>query len=118
MHYLVRFVRSNWLVISLLILASITILSLTPLPKLPAAPGSDKLHHFIAYAALCFPLMLKKPRYWLWGLLLLALWSGAIELIQPFANRYGEWADMYANLGGLACGTCIAYFFNYCYPDK
>lgn len=118
MYRLVSLIRSRWLIISMVILAAITLLSLTPLPKLPAAPGSDKLHHFIAYGALCFPLMLRKPRYWGWGLLVLAAWSGLIELIQPYANRYGEWADMLANVGGLACGAVIAYLINLCYPPR
>lgn len=118
MHHLVSWIRTYWLIISIIILAAITILSLTPLPKLPSAPGNDKLHHFVAYAALCFPLMLSKPSYWKWGLLLLAAWSGAIELIQPYANRYGEWADMLANVGGLACGTALAYLINLCFPPR
>jgi hypothetical protein len=39
-----------------LIALAIGYLSLSPLETLPPALGGDKLHHFIAYAVLCFPL--------------------------------------------------------------
>ncbi len=35
-------------------------------------------------------------------------WSGAIELIQPYVNRYGEWLDLAANTGGLISGFIVA----------
>ncbi|WP_258554539.1 hypothetical protein [Photobacterium damselae] len=35
-------------------------------------------------------------------------WSGAIELIQPYVNRYGEWLDLAANTGGLITGFIVA----------
>ena len=89
-------------------LASITVLSLTPLPQLPDVPGSDKTHHLIAYAVLVFPVALRRPDNWLWILFLFVVWSGAIELIQPYVNRYGEWADMVANCIGLVCGIAMA----------
>ncbi len=67
-----------------------TVLSLWPLENLPPVPGSDKVQHLIAYAALMFPIALRKPKYWpLIGLLFIA-WSGPIELLQPYVNRYGE----------------------------
>ncbi|MGL5949396.1 MAG: hypothetical protein ACRCYV_10295 [Aeromonas sp.] len=96
-------------------LVCIALLSLTPLPALPAVPGSDKTHHFIAYAALALPLGLRRPRRW-WLLAGgLAAASGAIELIQPYVNRYGEWLDLLANcsglLIGLALGTLLRHYF-------
>jgi len=35
-------------------------------------------------------------------------WSGGIELIQPYVNRYAEWGDFAANAAGLACGWLIS----------
>jgi VanZ family protein len=113
---LLQSVRDYWVILSILLATFITFLSLTPLPELPVVPGSDKSHHFIAYSVLVFPLMLKKPNYWLAIFILFALMSGGIELIQPYRNRYGEWLDLAANIGGLTCGSVIAYMINRCFP--
>jgi hypothetical protein len=99
-------IRNHWVSLTILILLSITCLSLWPLNDFESVPGSDKVHHLIAYAALMFPTALRKPPYWvLYGLLFLAF-SGVIELVQPYVNRYGEWADMLANATGVACVAC------------
>ena len=55
----------------------------------------------IAYAVLMFPAALTKPRNWLVFGLLFVGYSGVIELLQPFVNRYGEWLDMAANSAGV-----------------
>ncbi|RMG29281.1 MAG: VanZ family protein [Methanobacteriota archaeon] len=82
-------------------------MSLWPLEKLPEVPGGDKLHHAIAYAALMFPAALARPKH-LWAIFLFYLaWSGGIELIQPYVNRYGEWTDIIANLVGITSGHLI-----------
>ncbi len=107
---LIDFIKKYWIVLSVLILASITILSLWPAAKLPPVPGSDKIHHFIAYALLMFPVSLGKPRYGLVFGLFFILWSGSIELIQPYVNRYGEWMDLLANIAGLVLGLLAARF--------
>jgi len=100
------FIARHWRPISAVLLAVITALSLWPKP--PEAPGSDKLHHAIAYAALMFPAALARPKH-LWAIFLFYLaWSGAIELIQPYVNRYGEWADLVANTVGLTVGFGIS----------
>lgn len=83
-------------------------LSLSPLSELPPIPGNDKAHHLIAYAVLAFPLSVARPRSWLWGLLGFLIFSGAIELVQPYVNRYGEWADLLANGIGLLIGAMAA----------
>jgi len=105
-------IRRHWLPVSALLLTIITILSLWPLEELPEMPGGDKLHHAIAYAALMFPAALKKPQH-LWAVFLFYLgWSGGIELIQPYVNRYGEWNDLAANGAGLVIGWLAAGYFN------
>lgn len=105
-----------WLPITLVILSAITILSLFPVAHLPSVPGTDKTHHFIAYGALMFPVALHKPKYWLYIALFFITWSGVIELIQPYVNRYGEWLDLGANCLGLICGIVIAQLCHYFYP--
>ncbi len=109
MTWILSLNRRFWLAFTLLILGAITVLSLSPLPELPVQPpGSDKTHHFIAYAALALPVALARPRGWGWWLAGFLGWSGAIELIQPQVNRYGEWADLMANSAGLAMGVALA----------
>ncbi len=100
-----------WIKLSLFILLAITILSLHPLENLPEAPGSDKTHHLIAYAALAFPTASRKPKRWP-IIIIFALYSGLIELIQPYANRYGEWMDFLANISGLLVGIMLAFSTN------
>jgi len=43
------------------------------------------------------------------GLLFIG-YSGAIELLQPYVNRYGEWMDLAANAMGVVCGLIVAEF--------
>lgn len=88
----------------------ITVLSLSPLPQLPPAAGSDKAHHFIAYAALIFPVAvsIKKVSTLFTFFIGFAFYSGLIEIIQPYVNRYGEWLDMAANMSGLLIGLLLA----------
>jgi VanZ family protein len=54
------------------------------------------------------PTALKKPKYWLAITLVFIIWSGAIELLQPYVNRYCDFEDLLANIGGLVCGFIIA----------
>jgi len=97
-------VQRWWKTITVLTFVAITMLSLWPVATLPAVPGSDKTHHFIAYTALMFPVALRQPRYWIMLGIFFVIWSGMIELIQPYVNRYGEWQDMLANTAGITLG--------------
>jgi VanZ family protein len=114
MNILINLIKHYWVFITLFLLTAIATLSLWPAEHLPQVPGSDKTHHFISYGALIFPLALRKPKYWLWIALGFAAFSGAIELIQPYVNRYGEWLDMAANVAGLVCGIVAAKVILYC----
>ena len=105
---LINQIKKYWIALTLIILTAITFLSLWPADALPAVPGTDKTHHFIAYASLMFPTAMRKPAHWIiYGCMFLA-YSGAIELIQPYFNRCGEWMDFLANGIGLLCGLLIA----------
>lgn len=105
---MISLIQKYWLHLTLLLLVSIATLSLWPAAYLPAVPGSDKTHHFIAYAALMLPTALRKPKYIVAITLAFIAFSGAIELIQPYVNRYGEWLDMAANASGVFCGWLLA----------
>lgn len=118
MKLMLEKIRRYWLPISLSLLTAITILSLYPVAHLPSVPGTDKAHHFIAYGALMFPVALHKPKYWCYIALFFIVWSGAIELIQPYVNRYGEWLDLGANFLGLICGVLLAKLCHYFYQVK
>ena len=118
MQKIVNFLSVYWLAITTVLITAITVLSLTPLDELPAAPGSDKLHHLLAYAALSIPLSLRKPKYWWLIVIFFLAYSGLIEIIQPYVNRYGEWLDMAANSVGIILGICVAKLFSYIFPVK
>tara|TARA_Y100000385_G_scaffold180169_1_gene186112 strand:- start:25 stop:393 length:369 start_codon:yes stop_codon:yes gene_type:complete len=112
MILLTQFINRYWIQLSLAMLVAITALSLHPLDNLPEAPGSDKTHHLIAYAALAYPASLRKPKRWQAIITIFALYSGLIELIQPHVNRYGEWMDFLANISGLIIGIALAFLID------
>ena len=74
----------------------------------PAPEGSDKLVHFIAFAALAFPLA-STGRFGLLPVFIGAAgFGGLIELVQPSFNRsadVNDWvADIIGVILGIACG--------------
>lgn len=109
-------IKNYWLFLTLVTLTAITVLSLWPLAILPAAPGSDKTHHLIAYAMLMLPVALRKPKHWKLAGLSFIAYSGIIELLQPYVNRYAEWLDLAANTAGIVCGLLIAELILYLFP--
>ena len=117
MSFLLNALSKYWLPASLMMLAVISIFSLIPLPVLPEVPGNDKTHHLVSYALVVLPIVLRKPRYWLLFVFAIAVWSGVIELIQPFVNRYGEWLDLLANIVGLILGMSFALLLR-CWVDR
>ena len=103
----ISLVGKYWFFLSVLLLLSVSFLSLSPHEELPEVAGSDKTHHLIAYALLAIPTALRRPNGWRYIILFFAIYSGAIEVIQPYVNRYGEWTDFTANLAGLLIGSII-----------
>ena len=100
-----------WMIIAWFALIAVTILSLIPLPELPKVPGTDKTHHFIAYGSIAFFMAIRPTKRLSIYLIAVIIWSGLIELIQPFVNRYGEWMDLLANSIGLVIGYLTAIIF-------
>jgi VanZ family protein len=82
---------------------TLIVVMLWPL-EAPAPEGSDKLVHFIAFAALAFPLA-RTGRLGLVSVLILAsAFGGLIELIQPAFNRSADMGDWMADTIGVAIG--------------
>jgi len=107
-----RLLRLNarwWQAATAVLLVAITVLSLLPTgaPDIPLA-RNDKVQHLIAYGALALPAALARPRFWPLLLGGFALWSGAIEIVQPHVGRAMHLADFAANLAGLALGAALA----------
>lgn len=84
----------------------IAILTLMPASDLPRrVPGTDKLHHFLAFAALVFPALAVRPSAARWILPLAIAYGGLIELIQPYFGRSAEWGDFVADALGAFAGA-------------
>lgn len=109
---MINLARKYWHIVTALLMVLIAGASLWPADMLPKVPGTDKSHHFIAYALLMLPTALYKTKHRLIIAFGFLLFSGAIELIQPFVNRYGEWLDLLANGLGLLCGFVLAWLLN------
>jgi VanZ family protein len=82
---------------------TLTVAMLWPL-AVPAPEGGDKLVHFIAFAALAFP-MARTGRLGLVAVFIGAsALGGLIELIQPTFNRSADLSDWVADTIGVAIG--------------
>ena len=94
--------------LTVVVTTALTIAMLWPLEAPPPAPeGSDKLVHFIAFAALAFPLA-RTGRFGLLPVFIGASAFGAIiELIQPSFNRSAELSDWVADTLGVLIGICL-----------
>ena len=110
------FFYENWKIYTSLIFLIITFFSLYPLQEQPSVPGSDKIHHLIAYSALTICVGLRKPSNYFLIIILFSFYSGLIEIIQPYVNRFREIEDfLFNNLGiliGLTSGIVINKIFN------
>jgi VanZ family protein len=89
-----------------------TVAMLWPMEAPPPAPeGSDKLVHFIAFAALAFPLA-RTGRIGLLPVFIGAsAFGGAIELIQPSFNRSADMNDWVADILGVALGIICGLIY-------
>lgn len=91
--------------LTIIVTLIMTIAMLWPMDQPPPAPvGSDKLVHFIAFAALAFPLACTGRLGLLPVFIGASAFGGAIELIQPSFNRSAEVNDWIADVVGIALG--------------
>lgn len=97
-----------WCVLWCLAMAAVVVFTLMPAPDLPDAPGSDKLHHFLAYFALAasaVQLFARWPALLGAGLGLVLLGIG-LEHAQGSVTdtRFADRMDALANTLGVIAG--------------
>jgi hypothetical protein len=105
-----------WLTISLTI--SIAALTLIPFNVPADAPGSDKTHHLLAFAALTLPCAVLYPKALLRVALAAAVFGAVIEVIQPYVGRQGELADFIADLFGVGIGATLGLLLNFAFGGR
>ena len=89
--------------LTIIVTLTLTVAMLWPL-EVPAPEGSDKLVHFIAFAALAFPLA-RTGRFGLLPVFIGAsAFGGIIELVQPSFNRSADFNDWVADVVGVVLG--------------
>lgn len=98
--------------LTIIVTLTLTVAMLWPLEAPPPAPkGSDKLVHFIAFAALAFPLA-RTGRFGLLPVVIGASAFGcAIELIQPRFNRGADVNDWIADVAGVVLGIGLGLLY-------
>ena len=106
------FFYENWKIYTYLIFIIITFLSLYPLQEQPSIPGSDKIHHLIAYSALVIGVGLRRPSNYILIIIFFSFYSGLIEIIQPYVNRFREIEDFLFNNLGIFIGLTLGIFIN------
>ena len=99
--------------LTIIVTLTLTVAMLWPLEAPPPAPeGSDKLVHFIAFAALAFPLA-RTGRFGLLPVFVGAsAFGGAIELIQPNFNRSADVNDWVADIIGVLLGIGLGLLYH------
>ena len=106
-------VRTGMVLTSVFILI-ICLGTLTPLLQAVDLPGTDKWHHYLAFAALTYPLTAASRRCWILIIAFGLAFGASIEIIQPYVNRFGDIADFTADAVGVLIGFSfgvIGYFF-------
>jgi len=101
------------MVLTFIFILIICVGTLIPLPQAVDVPGTDKWHHFLAFAALTYPLTVVSRRYWLSIIVFGLLFGALIEISQPYVNRYGDVADFTADAIGVLIGFLfgvVSYF--------
>ena len=98
--------------LTIIVTLTLTVAMLWPLEAPPPAPeGSDKLVHFIAFAALAFPLA-RTGRFGLLPVFIGAsIFGGAIELIQPSFNHSADINDWVADVVGVILGIGLGLLY-------
>ena len=97
--------------ITVALAAVIGLATLIPAQKLPDAPGTEKLHHTLSFAALLLPMSFAKPhQFWKYAVYRI-MFGIFVELAQPFVNGSGEVGDVLADACfiGLGCAVGVSF---------
>ena len=98
--------------LTIIVTLTLTVAMLWPLEPPPPGPeGSDKLVHFIAFAALAFPLACTGRFGVLPVFVGASAFGGAIELIQPSFNRSADVKDWGADVLGVILGIGLGLLY-------
>ena len=73
----------------------------TPLPQAVDVPETDKWHHFVAFAALTYPLIVASRRYWILIIIIGFSFGALIKIIQPYVNMVSNFYDFTADAFGV-----------------
>ena len=113
-RYMLRMRKYLDIPLTVAVTTVLTTAMLWPLEAPPPAPeGSDKLVHFIAFAALAFPLA-RTGRFGLLPVFIGASTFGAIiELIQPTFNRSADFNDWTADTFGVLIGIGLGLAYRH-----
>ena len=98
--------------LTLALAALIAVLTLARIPVSSGVGGSDKMHHLIGFAALALPIACVRPGWSLHVAVILAIYGGVIEVIQPYFGRSRELADWVADVMGIGLGTFVGIGLN------
>ena len=97
----------------------LTVAMLWPINQQPVGPdGSDKLVHFIAFAALVLPLA-RTGRIRILPLFIgVSAFGAVIELIQPSFNRSADINDWFADVIGVVLGISCGFLLRILQRDQ
>ena len=90
----------------------IAVTTLTPGAGKLAPQGADKLLHTADFALLVMPMLMVRLKTGLVIAPLARLFGAAIELIQPYVNRFGDFSDFWADFVGVLIGVNLAILLN------
>ena len=98
--------------LTVIVTAVLTVAMLWPINQPPPGPdGSDKVVHFVAFAALAFPLA-RTGRFGLIPVFIGAsAFGGIIEVIQPSFGRSADMQDWFADIAGVGLGIVLALLY-------
>ncbi len=97
-----------------LLVLVISFLTLIPIEVPQGVPGTDKMHHVTAFAALVIPAAFLWPRVLLCVAPIAILYGGAIELLQPYVGRSKSLGDFQADILGVFLGVLAGLFLRWC----
>jgi hypothetical protein len=75
--------------------------------------SSDKISHFLAFAALVMPTAIFFKPALVWVIPASIIFGGAIELIQPSVGRSGEFLDFVADAAGVVFAVSVGYVISW-----
>lgn len=100
------------LVGTLALTVAIGAVTLAPISE-SGVPGSDKMHHFVAFFALALPLSCARPRLVLLIILAAMTYGAVIELVQPFVGRDRDFYDFLADAAGAISGGLVGMMLSW-----